>query len=127
MILVKMKILESLLVLLFCDNITVYYGLDKLIDDTILGCLNRIVFVQYYVWVNIILHRYIEYRWDDIILRVNYRDENDFLWNYLVILILKYCRHVYFILSYLCYRNWVLVLSSGFLLTFFGIFCLLFV
>ena len=73
-----MKILESLLVLLFCDNITVYYGLDRLIDDTILGCLNRIVFVQYYVWVNIILHRYIEYRWDDIILRVNYRDENDF-------------------------------------------------
>ena len=73
-----MKILESLLVLLFCDNITVYYGLDRLIDDTILGCLNRIVFVQDYVWVNIILHRYIEYRWDDIILRVNYRDENDF-------------------------------------------------
>ena len=39
-ILVKMKILESLLVLLFCDNITVYYGLDRLIDDTNLGCLN---------------------------------------------------------------------------------------
>ena len=78
MILVKMKILESLLVLLFCDNITVYYGLDRLIDDTILGCLNWIVFVQYYVWVNIILHRYIEYGWNDIILQVNYRDENDF-------------------------------------------------
>ena len=44
MILVKMKILESLLVLLFCDNITVYYGLDRLIDDTNLGCLNWIVF-----------------------------------------------------------------------------------
>ena len=48
-ILVKMKILESLLVLLFCDNITVYYGLDKLIDDTNLGYLNWIVFVQYYI------------------------------------------------------------------------------
>ena len=122
-ILVKMKILESLLVLLFCNNVTVYYGLDKLIDDTNLGYLNWIVFVQYYIWINIILHRYIEYRRNDIILQFSYRNGNDFPLKLLSDFeFLEYCKHVYFILTYLCYRNWVLVLSSGFLLTFFGIF-----